>query len=233
MNRIAIMQPYFFPYIGYFQLVYHSDVFVLFDDVNFIKQGWINRNQILINDRSKYITVPCRNISKYKLIKDIKHNLDGRIKDKLLKKVRLAYENAPFFSSVFPIFEKVMDTETSTISELASHSVENTCNYLQIETKFKFSSQSFNNSELSRSDRLVDICRKENADVYINSIGGLQLYNKNYFERQGILLKFLEPKIIPYKQFNSEFIPCLSILDIMMFNSPCQIMKMLTEYKLR
>lgn len=229
MNRIAIMQPYFFPYIGYFQLLYHTDLFVFLDDVNFIKRGWINRNRILINDEPKYLTVPCKNISQNRLIKDIKHDLDKRTREKLLKKVRLAYKRAPYFTSVYPIVKKVFNADTSTISELASLSVKEVCNYLKLETGFIYSSGKYSNTELGRSDRLIDICKKENAEIYINSLGGVELYDKSYFKKKGISLKFLAPKFTSYKQFNTEFTPALSIIDVMMFNAPAQIMEMLKE----
>jgi len=232
MKRIAIMQPYFFPYLGYFQLLHYADTFVFLDDVTFIKRGWINRNRILINNEPKYITVPCKNISSYSLIKDIRHDLDDRMRGKLFKKIRLAYERAPYFESVFPLTEKVINADTSTIAELASLSVQETCDYLQLSINFIVSSKKYKNTELGRSDRLIDICQKVNAKVYINSLGGLELYDKCYFKKKGVTLKFLNPELTPYNQFQNDFIPGLSIIDVMMFNSPGEINEMLREYSL-
>lgn len=223
------MQPYFFPYIGYFQLLAHSDLFVVYDDVSFIKQGWINRNRIMINGESKYLTIPCKKISSNISIRHINHDLTERVISKLLKKIRLAYQAAPFFDDVFPLIELVLNTQTSSISELASRSLQETCRYLQIDIPFKFSSKSYDNGELNRSDRLIDICRIEHASYYLNSLGGRGLYDGEYFESWGIRLQLLEPEITHYHQFDNTFIPGLSIIDVMMFNAPERIKQMVQK----
>lgn len=228
-KRISIMQPYFFPYIGYFQLLAHSDLFVVYDDVNFIKQGWVNRNRIMINRESKYLTIPCRNISSNIQIRYTNHALTEQIISKLLKKVRLAYQSAPFFDEVYSIIESVLNAQPSSISELASQSLQATCRYLQIDIPFKFSSKSYDNEELNRSDRLIDICRSEDAGYYLNNIGGRELYDGGYFAVRGIRLQLLDPVIKPYQQFDNTFIPGLSIIDVMMFNAPERIMQMVRE----
>jgi hypothetical protein len=223
MNSIAVMQPYFFPYIGYFQLINEVDKFVFYDDVDFIKNGWINRNRILINGEPKYFTIPCKDVSSNKIIKKVEHALDQRSKKKLLKKIKFTYSNAPYFEGVFPIIQEVFITETKLISELAIESIKRVTDYLGLECEFQKSSEKYDNRELSAADRLIDICKIERINYYINSIGGKDLYDKKYFLENDIKLDFLKPSITEYEQFSNEFVPGLSIIDVLMFNSKSNV----------
>lgn len=225
MSSLAVMQPYFFPYIGYFQLLEAVDTFVFYDDVDFIKNGWINRNKILINGKAKYITIPCRNISSNRSIKSVNHALDQRLKKKLFKKIKFSYSSAPNFEKVFLLINRVLSHETDSIAELAIQSVIMTSEYLGIDCKFFKSSEKYNNSHLNAADRLIDICKKEEAKDYVNLIGGKELYDRKFFIEKGINLLFLEPNTDTYQQFNNEFVPWLSIIDVMMFNPPEKIKK--------
>jgi len=231
--KLAVMQPYFFPYIGYFQLVKAVDKFVFYDDVHFIKNGWINRNRILINGEPKYLTIPCKNVSSNKLINVVENALDEKIKKNLLKKIRFTYSNAPHFEYVFSIIEEVFNIETELISELAMESILRVADYLEMECVFQISSNTYDNKELDAADRLIDICKTEGVDHYVNPIGGMDLYDKKEFRKQGIEIKFLEPEITEYQQFKNKFIPRLSIIDVMMFNSVDEIRGTLTAYKLK
>jgi hypothetical protein len=233
MSSIAVMQPYFFPYIGYFQLIEAVDTFVFYDDVDFIKNGWINRNRILINDEPKYFTIPCKNVSSYEKIKNIKHGLDQRKRKKLLKKIKFTYSRAPYFEEVYTITQQVLGTETEFISKLAIDSVKKCSIYLGLECSFLKSSVEYENGELDAAERLIDICKLEDKVNYINPIGGKELYSKEYFEEKGINLQFLQPAAKEYDQFGDDFTPWLSIIDVMMFNSPGKIKnELLCLYKL-
>tara|TARA_R110002124_G_scaffold280092_1_gene453171 strand:- start:10029 stop:10733 length:705 start_codon:yes stop_codon:yes gene_type:complete len=233
MNSIAVMQPYFFPYIGYFQLINEVDKFVFYDDVDFIKNGWINRNRILINGEPKYFTIPCKDVSSNKLINLVEHALDERSKKKLLKKIRFTYSNAPYFENVFPVIEKVFEKETELISELAIESITRVTDYLELECEFQKSSENYDNQELDAADRLIDICKIEKITHYVNPIGGEELYDKKYFIENEVKLDFLKPAITEYEQFKHEFVPGLSIIDVLMFNSVSDInKKLLINYKL-
>lgn len=228
--KMAIMQPYFFPYIGYFQLINSVDRFIFYDDVNFIKNGWINRNRILLNNQPHYITVQLNGASSYKLIKDIKFT-DNR--PKLKKTIEQAYKKAPYFNIVWPIIENCLDLKTELISELAIYSVIHSCKYLNIKPCFEISSKIYPETEnLERTDRLMEICRLNNASQYINPIGGTELYNKDDFIRKGMQLNFIRSKKITYNQNNQQFVEWLSIIDVMMFNSVEMIKTMLNEYEL-
>lgn len=220
---IAIVQPYLFPYLGYFQLISAVDTFVFYDDVNFITRGWINRNKVLINGKAKYFTVPCRDASQNKLINNVEHALTGKKRNKLLRTIKFSYGNAPFFDDIYPIIEKVLNTDSNAIADIAINSVTECCNYLEVGTVFKLSSSNYNNADLDRTERLIDICHEENKPTYINPPGGKELYDKKEFEKEGINLKFIEPLLEEYPQFQNEFVPGLSIIDVMMFNSPEKI----------
>lgn len=230
--KLAVMQPYFFPYLGYFQLIEESDLFVIYDDVNFITRGWINRNRILINGSAAYITIPCKNSSQNRLICDTDHALNDKNRGKLVRKIELSYKNAPYFENVFPIVKDVIYLDTPGISELAIASISKTMNYLKMSGSAKVSSSAYENQQLIGVDRIMDICKQENAKTYINAIGGKMLYNRQTFFDKGIELKFLKPSFSKYEQFNSTFVSGLSIIDVMMFNSISAVQKMLKMYTL-
>ncbi|MGD8427708.1 MAG: WbqC family protein [Balneolaceae bacterium] len=233
MTSIAIMQPYFFPYIGYFQLIAAADRFIFYDDVNFITRGWINRNRILINNSAKYVTIPCWDASQNKLINEVELDLEGKRKEKILRKIKLAYSKAPYFDAVYPLFERVMNSQCQYIAELAIKSIKEAASYLGLVCSFGRSSQEYQNNALKAADRLIDICRLEQCDTYINPIGGEKLYEKTAFSEKGVQLYFLESEKVQYEQFGNEFVPGLSILDIMMFNNPQTIREdLLQSYKL-
>ncbi|MBZ0098631.1 MAG: WbqC family protein [Taibaiella sp.] len=227
-DSIAIMQPYVFPYIGYFQLIYASEIFVFYDDVSYINKGWINRNRVLLNGKDHMITVPCQNASQNRLIKDIKLADDDKAIKKLLMTISAAYSKAPEYSSTFPIIENIFHSGCDTISELAITSTRQVCRYLGIASEFKTSSESYSgNIELKKADRLIDICNKEKKKNYINPEGGRAIYTKEYYAERGINLHFLIPQKKDYNQFGAEFVPWLSIIDVLMFNKPQTIVEAL------
>lgn len=224
------MQPYFFPYIGYFQLVNAVDKFVFYDDVNFIKRGWINRNKIQINQKEHLITIPLAGASQNRLIKEIRVN---KKPDKLKKTMSYAYKKAPYYKYVMPVIDHVLDHQTTQVSELAAFSVLKTCEYLGINTTFEFSSKKYGRSQdLAKEDRLIEICKLNNAGKYINTFGGNELYKKADFAKHGISLQFLKTGPIQYSQFGEAFIPNLSIIDVMMFNDKAELQYLLTSFSL-
>lgn len=230
----AIMQPYIFPYIGYFQLIYVVDKFVFYDDVNFIKKGWINRNRILVNESDFLFTVPLQKISQNVLIKNTYINEGDYVvwKNKFLQTVEMNYKKAPYFEVVFELIKNILDVHNSTISSLAIDSIQIISKYLCLETDFIISSQSYENISLERQNRIIDICQQEGTNQYINALGGQELYKKEDFLQHGIKLNFLQTLPIEYKQFKNEFVPWLSIIDVMMFNSPEQIRNLLNKFTL-
>ncbi len=227
------MQPYFFPYLGYFQLINAVDKFIIYDDVNYINKGWINRNNILVNNNPNMILVPLIGASQNRLIKDIEVVDEIKWKEKLLKTIQLNYKKAPYFSKVFLLFEDVLMSESRNISDLNCLAILKTCNYLNINTELIKTSSQYANSNLKGENRIIDICLKENASLYINPIGGRLLYNENHFKEKNILLNFINTRPYSYNQNSEIFVPYLSIIDTMMYCSPEEIMaNLINQYEL-
>ena len=205
-KSVAVMQPYIFPYIGYFQLIRAVDEFVFYDDVNFIKRGWINRNRLLINGDDKLISFPCVKPSQNKLIKDIKVDTKQKNYSKILKTIKQSYKKAPNFDTVMPLIEDILTEEYDSISELAIQSVERFIKYIEMNTITLKSSEHFHDSNgLDKADRLIHITKSLDANNYVNAAGGKTLYSKNYFTDKGINLKFLKPQFKSYNQFDDDF----------------------------
>ncbi len=231
--KAAVMQPYIFPYIGYFQLVHAVDTFVFADDVNFIKGGWINRNRILLQNRVHIISFPCMKRSQNKMINEVSINMGSRAYANLLLTIQQAYGKAPYFGMVFPRVKSLFYKGYKNLSELASASVMETANYLELDTNFLFTSGNFGHTKgLEKSDRVIQITKELGSRDYINAIGGQGLYEKDYFKKGGVSLQFIKTGDIAYRQFQSGFIPNLSILDVVMFNSVADSKMLLDQFTL-
>jgi len=230
--KLAIMQPYLFPYIGYFQLIHTVDKFVLLDDVNYIKKGWINRNRILVNGGDFLFTIPLSDASQNKWINQIWIQDDPKWREKFLKVIQSAYSKAPYFPLVFPLIEKIIGFNKLNLSAYIHNSLKILCDYLQISTPVISSSGIYENRELKGSDRILDICLKEKATEYINPSGGLDLYNREVFKKEGVHLQFLRSLPVNYPQFKNEFVPYLSVIDVLMFNDSSKSRTFLTSFEL-
>jgi hypothetical protein len=226
------MQPYVFPYVGYFQLIAAVDVFVFYNDVNFIKKGWINRNRILLNGSDYLLTVPCAEVSQNKRICDIRIALDSKGLEKLLTTLQQAYRKAPYFDIVYPLIRNAFMPGHTHIDQLAMASVREVCRYLGIGTELHESRDWYGNESMKREDRLIDICLKEKVSDYINPIGGKEIYSKAYFMERGVELRFLKTNFTAYDQFGGAFVPGLSIIDVMMFNEKETILQYLRDCEL-
>lgn len=231
--RVAVMQPYLFPYIGYFQLITAVDTFVFYDDVNFKKKGFINKNFILMNNNPYRFTIPCKDISQNKLIKDTKLDFDDNAKSKFLDMLKHAYSKAPYYKETALLVSRIICQDFSSIALLAITGIKDISNYLDINVNFKVSSiNHFETKNFSRQDRLIEIVKQELGNEYVNMIGGQDLYQSEPFLNEGIQLNFLNPGISQYRQFDGQFCPSLSIIDVLMFNSVGDIQNMLCNYKL-
>lgn len=227
--KLGIMQPYFLPYIGYWQLINAVDKYVIYDDVNFINKSWINRNNILLNGDKHQINLLLTEASQNKLINQV------AIQDnqtKLIRTIELNYKKAPMFLQVFPLFLHIMEYPDKNLAKFIGNSIVEIARYLSIETEFIYSSTLDKDNTLRAQDKILNICKLLNANKYINAIGGADLYSKDDFNKVGIELSFLETKIEPYKQFKNEFVPYLSILDVLMFNDVESINIMFNKYNL-
>ncbi len=230
--KLAIMQPYLFPYIGYFQLINAVDKFVVYDDVTFIKSGWVNRNRILVNNMEYLFTIPLTNASSHILIKDIQISTNQKWANKLLKTMEQSYKKAPYFEETFPLILKVINMKTKFIRDMNLKCFQLINAYIGIETLIKETSTQYKNNNMARQERVIDICLVEKTQKYINAINGKELYDENFFLQNGLEILFIKPKKVKYSQYNNKFIPWLSIIDIMMFNPPSMIKKMLNQYNL-
>ncbi len=216
MKKIAVMQPYFLPYIGYFQLINQVDLYVFYDDVAFIKGGWINRTNILLNNSEHLITIPLKNASSFKMINEIEIIAKAIIK--ILKTFQMTYHKAPYFGSVYPLIQSIMEYPEENLSLFVENSIIQICKFLGINTEFIRSCDIDFDKTLKGQDRLIELCKVLGYKNYVNNINGKDLYKKEDFEKENLNLYFFNRKITPYKQFNNEFVPFLSIIDVLMFN---------------
>lgn len=231
-KKVGIMQPYFMPYIGYWQLMNAVDTYVIYDDVNYIKRGWINRNRILIDGKPVYFNIPIQGASQNKLIKDVNCSLTDELAAKRLRAIELAYKRAKYFDDVFPMIERIINCGDIAIVDMIEKSFGEIVEYLDISTEIIRSSFIEKNDSLKGQDKILDICRVLGADEYYNAIGGQALYDGREFIKHGIKLSFVKTKDIKYEQFNGEFQPNLSIIDVLMFNSKDDVKSMLGEFEL-
>jgi hypothetical protein len=227
----AIMQPYFFPYIGYFQLMHAVDLFVFHDDVQYIKGGWINRNRILGDREPAWLTLPVGKASSLAPINQRHYLLedDGVISVK--KRLQATYAKAPRFKETFPFLCELLDFGDANVAKFNENLLTALATKLGIQCKFQSSSQ-HKHTDLRGQDKVIHMCLEAGADSYINPIGGLSLYEGPAFADAGIRLRFLKTGSISYPQFSSSFSPYLSLIDVLMFNSLEEIWGMLDVYEL-
>ncbi|ERI90852.1 WbqC-like protein [Clostridiales bacterium oral taxon 876 str. F0540] len=227
------MQPYFFPYIGYWQLINSVDKFVVYDNIQFTKGGWIKRNRILYDGKDKLFSLSIKKDSDYLDVRDrILSDKCIEERKKILNNIKIAYKKAPQFENAFPIIEKCINFENMNLFEYVYNSIIKIKEYLNISTEIIISSNIQMNHALRNKYRVMETCKVLGADIYINPIGGIDLYKKDEFSYNGIDLRFMRTNDLKYNQFNCEFVPNLSIIDVMMFNSIDEIKKLLGMYEL-
>lgn len=226
--KLAIMQPYLFPYLGYFKLIRAVDAFVVYDDVNYIKAGWINRNYILANGERQLITLPLQGASQNKLINQVE--VGGP--HKILQSLRHCYSNAPHFNTVYPILEDILAQTEMNLARFLDYQLRRLCDYLGLCPQWHISSALAKDNELRGQDKILSICEKLGATHYINVSGGKALYDQPSFTARGLQLSFIQPRAVSYRQFGLDFVPSLSIIDVMMLNGREQCTKLLEEYDL-
>lgn len=209
------MQPYYFPYVGYFQLISAVDKFIVFDDVNYIKKGWINRNRILLNGAAYVFTLPIQKASQNRLINLIELNSQERWIKKFYLSIDHAYKHSANYSEVLSLIKEIHSFSNNNLSAFLTNSIKMICTYLDIKTEIVSSSTIYDNTGLKGQDRIIDICCKEGANIYINPIGGCDLYSCEEFRKKGIELKFLQTLEHFYYQPSGVFVPFLSIIDLL------------------
>lgn len=217
VTSIAIMQPYFCPYVGYFQLIKSADVFVIYDNIEYTKKGWINRNRILANGEATTFSIPIRKDSDRLDVRQ-RFLADDFNPQKLMNRIKGAYAKAPFYVETLPLLERVFLQEERNLFAFIHHSVVEICDHLEIGTRIVSSSEVEIDHSLRSQDKVVAICQAFQADTYINPIGGQELYAKEAFRDHGLELLFLQTGDVVYPQFGADFVASLSIIDVMMFN---------------
>lgn len=229
---VAIMQPYFFPYIGYFQLISASDVFVLHDDVQYIKGGWVNRNRILLHGQDRMITLPVQKAPHDNPIKSRTYVPGKQASTGILNLIKEAYAKAPQYDQVRPMVDELLAFEDTNVARFNENAIRQICEFVGIRTRIVVSSSLVKDDSLTGQDRVVDICRRLGATDYINPIGGTALYRDEVFRACGVALHFLMTNGDRYQQYGDVWVPSLSILDMLMFNSVEQARNLLTAYQL-
>lgn len=215
--KVAIMQPYFLPYIGYFQLISAVDRFIVYDNIKYTKKGWINRNRMLMEGKDVVFSLPLKAASDYLHVRQREIATDfNRIN--LLNKFKGAYRSAPYFAQVFPLIEQIMRHEDTNLFNFLFNSIAQTCAHLGITTTISISSSVTIDHSLKGEEKVLALCEAVGGSVYVNAIGGTELYSKIAFSKRNIDLKFIHSKIFQYPQFDNVFVPWLSIIDVLMFN---------------
>ena len=225
------MQPYFMPYIGYWQLMHSVDKFVIYDEIEYTKKGWINRNRMLMNNKDFVFTIPLKKDSDYNFVSKREISSDFN-RNKLYAQIKSSYSKALYYKEVIDTVSDIINYEDSNLFNFILNSINKINQYLNLDPNIVISSSIEFDNNLKGEDKVISICKKLNSTKYINPIGGVDMYSKDRFEKKGIELYFLKSDSILYKQFDNEFIPWLSILDVMMFNSIEEIKVMLKRYTL-
>jgi hypothetical protein len=208
------MQPYFVPYIGYFQLIKEVDTFVLADDYEYSKGGWINRNRILNQNKIRFLTLPLQASSDFSLIKE-KRISEDFVAKKSFNLIVEAYRKSPYFVEVIPLVESILLFSERNLFGFIFNSINQITRSLEINTSMISTSQFDLHSTLSGQEKIIKICKEMGASEYVNLPGGRGIYDKDFFREQGVELKFLKVDDFVYDQGFDFHTPHLSVLDVL------------------
>lgn len=221
------MQPYFLPYMGYWQLIKYCDEFVVYDNIEYTKKGWINRNRFLQNGKDVIFSLPLKADSDHLPVfkRELAQSFE---RDKLVRQLREAYKKSPFYAENFPVIESIINCPETNLASYIDNSIRTMCRYLEIDTPiFVSSGIEIDHENLKAKDKVISICKTLGATDYINPIGGVDLYDKGEFAVQGLKLSFLKSRALDY-----GVIPHMSVLDVLMFNSRTQTIEYLENFEL-
>lgn len=230
-KKVAVMQPYFLPYIGYFQLINAVDEFIVYDNIQFSKKGWFHRNRMLQDGKDEYFSLTLKKDSDYLDVKD--RYLSDSWKDereKVLRKVKENYRKAPHFNEIYPLIENLFRFNEPNLFDFIFNSIQVLCDFLEIKTTLTISSTLVIDHSLKSQDKVIALVEAVQGKTYINPIGGFDLYSPSDFNKRGIKLEFHKAKPLQYPQFNKEFVPWLSIMDLLMFNDKIQVIEWLNAF---
>ncbi len=253
--KLAIMQPYFFPYLGYFQLIHAVDKFILYDNLNYIKWGWVNRNRVVLQGKPTFFIVPILGKSSFKKIRDTRVDIKNEVrwKKKILNLMVSGYKKTSCFDEIYPLIEKIINTDAEYLTDINGSSIKQISEFLGISTQITtdISNYEILEKNLNKSDsdintfylheqklsdtktiRAICICKNEQADIFVNAIGGQTIYDKNIFKKNGIDLYFLNSLSYAYRQNSEEFLPSMSIIDVLMNCGKTGTRRLLDNYEL-
>lgn len=227
------MQPYLFPYLGYFQLINAVDKMVIYDNIEYTRKGWINRNRILIDGKDKFFTIPVKKDSDFLNIREryLADNSEINIR-KILAQISNSYRKAPFFKEIYPVLERLFLYGEKNLFDYVFNTISEICTLLEIKTELIISSELNMDHDLKAEQKVLEINRILDSDIYINPIGGTELYDKENFKNKGVELLFIKSKPISYDQSGNEFTEGLSIIDVLMFNDLNKVKSFLNEFEL-
>jgi hypothetical protein len=231
--KIAIMQPYFFPYIGYFSLIQNTEHFIFFDTPQYIRKGWINRNRIIGgNGKDIYFTVPVEKVERNTAIRDVPISYKDDWREKMMGQLTIYKKRAPYYQNVTELVRSVINPDYGNISELAIASIKQTCEFMDMKLECDiYSEMSLPEFKIKAPDEwALYITKYTGYDTYVNPPGGKAFFEGGKYKKEGIELQFLSQELIPYRQRTKEFIPGLSIIDVLMFCSPDEIKEMMNHY---
>lgn len=254
--KLAIMQPYFMPYIGYFQAIAAVDKYILYSNLNFIKEAWMNRNRLLMRDGTVVLTtIPLKNKSSNQMIYDVELDNSKPWSEKFLKTVQMCYSRKPYFDEFYPLLEEMLSVKYDLLMDLNAHTISEISRFLGLGTVIESDNSRFlameKKLEVVESDysvlpylektkpikkvaRVIEMCRIEGCDDFYNAIGGQSLYDKDEFAQYGIRLNFVSTNAFEYRQDTKKnvFEPNLSIIDVIMNNGREGTSNLLKEYTL-
>ncbi len=231
--RAAVMQPYFFPYLGYFSLIKHTDRFIFLDTVQFIKHGWIERNRILKPDGGwQYFNVPLVGHSSFAKIKDVRVDNSVNWRRRILSQVGHYKRKAPYYRDTMEVLDHALSIDTDSIVKLDEHALKSVCRYLDIPANFNILTEMELKYDVAQAadEWSLNICRAMGIEEYWNPEGGIKFFDCGKYDAAGIIINFLKINLKPYYQAGCDFEPGLSILDAMMFNSPESIKVLLNDF---
>lgn len=228
---LGVMQPYLFPYLGYFQLIHAVDRFVLYDDVTYIKQGWVNRNQVSVAGKPLLFTLPLKGASSHTLIRELMVDPAQYRpwRTKFLRTVGQAYARAPHAPEVLALLDSALPEEATRLAAVLAGSIRAVLQRVGCTTELVEGAAHYHNAHLHGQERILDICAQEHASTYVNAPGGRALYDHTLFAERGVSLRFIEPRLEPYPQSGGPFMPGLSIIDVMMYNAPEQLRDLMNQ----
>lgn len=232
--KVVLMQPYFFPYLGYYTLMKHADRFVVFDTAQYIRRGWIHRNRILgSNGEPSYINASVVKAPRDTPIYEMKMHTASDWKETIMKGLQVYQKTAPYFEEVRELVRDCLAFPTDDLTDFNVNVLKQTANYLGMETHItKLSDLDIEFRDVQEPDDWgLQLSKSLHAATYVNAPGGQAIYSREKYARHGVELNFYQTNLHPYDQKQEQFQTGLSIIDVMMFNSKAEINHMIDDFQ--